>query len=213
MSSWFRGWSQDKRPPDKPECLVVCESLLMELNYQINEAILREREKDQEERRKSTGVDYSWLVTEVPKSYEIPELDKLELEELCMKIKAKECTIVITEFRKCLLQDRKPADITRLFRSVVLQVLDARPVEQSMSNWMMKSLTSLRPLSSKITPINAGMEDSRNCRSLSDINMKTFESNENMANAVNEAPKVESSIGDASERAFQRVERLEDLPV
>ena len=156
MSSWFRGWSQDKRPPDKPECLVVCESLLMELNYQINEAILREREKDQEERRKSTGVDYSWLVTEVPKSYEIPELDKLELEELCMKIKARECTIVITEFRKCLLQDRKPADITRLFRSVVLQVLDARPVEQSMSNWMMKSLTSLRPLSSKITPINAG---------------------------------------------------------
>ena len=49
------------------------------------EAIIREREMEKR-REKNGGVDYSWLVSDHPKPYEMAQLERLELEELCFKV-------------------------------------------------------------------------------------------------------------------------------
>ena len=128
-----------------------------------------------------------------------------------MKVKAKECTAIITEFRKCLLQDRKPEDIPRLFRSVLLQVLDGRPKEETMSEWVMKSLANLRPNSAKIAPVNAESHGHRHSQSLSDIQMNTFNSAEK--NTLPSELFYTESSQKVSGAGCGCPNRIEDLPV
>jgi hypothetical protein len=181
LTSWIKGWSSSEHhPSEKPEQLVVSESLLLELEYQLQEAEIAARDREQEERKKQTGVDYSWLITKPKKLYEISELEKLELEEVCMKVKASECSQVINMFREALVNEPKIQDIPRILRAVINQVLDVRPKEDTMSEWMMKSLTKLKKPASKVTPVDYDgnemeqfpMEQSRNSTRSSSVNDK-----------------------------------------
>lgn len=195
VTSWLKSWSSDGQPPEKPEHLVVAESLLIELDFQIQEAELILREREQEEKRQQTGVDYSWLVTKPPKGYDVPELEKLELEELCMKVKAVECGRVINSFRDALLSEPCVQDIPKIFRAVIIQILDIRPKDDTMSEWMMKSLKNLRKTSSinKVMPVNIDNEITNHPQSSGEIYSQR-----------------RSSIEDINKPVFTRVE---DLPV
>ena len=161
LGDWLKSWTGDL-PPEKPENVVVAESLLMELDYQMKEAAERMKLQEQEnKRRMSGGVDYSWLVIAKDKQYEMPQLERLELEDICMKIKPDECGRVIIMFRDALVRDPDVQEIPRILRAVLHQVLDGRPKEESMPEWVMKSITSLskyRP-NPRISPIDAS-EDS-----------------------------------------------------
>lgn len=154
VTSWLKGWSSDGHPPEKPEHLVVSESLLLELQYQINEAEQAARERAQQEKIRQTGVDYSWLITNPSKGFEIPELEKLELEELCMKVKASECGKIINSFRDALLSESAVENFPKIFRTIIIRTIDNRPKDDTMSEWMMKSLSKLRKPSGKIAPVD-----------------------------------------------------------
>ena len=152
LGSWIKG-KNNEMPPEKSESVQVCESLMMELDYQMQEAEQQAREKEREEKRKQSGVDYSWLATAQSKAYEMPELERLQLEQLCMKVKPIECSRVISMFRDSVLREPPFQEMPHLMRSVVLHVVDNRPKEDTMGEWMMKSLTKLKPASPRVVPI------------------------------------------------------------
>ena len=137
--------------PTKRQLMQIAESIIIELEYQIHEAEEKERTKDVPKNPKS--VDYSWLATSKPKlNYEIPQLQRLELEELGMKVHPDECSTIIGMFRDCLLRDPSIHEMPQLMRTVILHVLQSRSKEETMGSWMMKSLSKLRPASAKVSP-------------------------------------------------------------
>ncbi|XP_070559935.1 protein RD3-like [Ptychodera flava] len=161
LMSWFRG--SDCRPPEKSETVVVTESLLLELDTQIRENERIAREKDHEEKIKRSSVDYSWLISTPPKNFEIPQIQRLEIEELCTKVKPQESGKVITRFREVLERNPKVQEIPLLFKSVIQQVLQERPKEESVGEWVLKrtaSLTKLKPaIHTRVYPFGSGNED------------------------------------------------------
>ncbi len=71
-------------------------------------------------------------------------------------MKPDECGRIITELRSCLQREPTVEEVPRLLRAVILQVLEGRPKEETMMEWMSKSLTKLRPSSSmKVAPVYA----------------------------------------------------------
>lgn len=201
LGDWLKSWTGDQQPPEKPENVVVAESILMELDYQMKEACEHNRQKILEEKRKlAGGVDYSWLSLSKEKSYEIPQLERLELEETCLKVKPDECGRIILMFRDALVREPEVHEIPRIMRAVICQVLEGRPKEESMPEWVMRSITSLakyRP-NPRISPI-AAEENAENCVSDNSTAPTTsglshFISNENLSSDT-------------------LVERIEELPV
>ena len=161
LTGWLKSWvTESYHPPGKDENTMIAESLMMELDYQMKEIERVVLEREQEEKRKTSGVDYSWLVNAQHKPYEIPQLERLELEELFMKLKPSECGRIITSFRDSLLREPEVHELPRILRAIVIQTLESRPKEESMSEWVTRrtvSLTRLRP--SKISPINDDSDD------------------------------------------------------
>ncbi len=159
--TWLKSWVSEQMP-EKKESIMVAESLFMELEYQMRAVEEEEQGREKETRREAMGgVDYSWLATSTQKTYEIPQLERLELEEVCMKIKPSECSRVITSFREALVREPQVHELPRIMRAAVNTVLEGRPKEDTMPEWISKSLTSLssmakmRPaISRRITPIN-----------------------------------------------------------
>lgn len=148
--------------PERDEKMLVCDAIMGEVDYYIKESEQIQREKEQEERRRKTGVDYSWLVSTAPKTYEIPQLERLELEELCCQVKAIETSKILSLFRDTLLNEPKPYEIPRIMRACITQILQQRPKEESISEWVTRRTGSLvsvkiRP-SHKVTPV-ADVED------------------------------------------------------
>ncbi|XP_060593479.1 protein RD3-like [Ruditapes philippinarum] len=161
LKPWGGGDTQ--RPPEKDEQMMLSDSLMLELEFHIRESERVNREREQEQRRQETGVDYSWLITTPVKSYEIPQLVRLELEEMCYQIKPSECGKVITQFRDSLLNEPSVTDMPRIMKACIQQVLDQRPKEETLTQWVTKrtvSLTNikLRP-QSKITPTDVDITD------------------------------------------------------
>lgn len=129
---------------------MVADSLMLELDFHIKEMEQLNRDREQELRRKETGVDYSWLVCTPAKCYEIPQLERLELEELCYQVKPSECSTVIGQFRDSLLNEPKVNEMPRLLKACIHQVIDRRPKEESITEWVTKRTVSLTNI--KIRP-------------------------------------------------------------
>ena len=89
--TWIKSWvSVDQPTPGmKRENMIVAESLLMELDLQMKEVEEEKREAEERVRRMNNpgAADYSWLMSTAPKSYEMPQLERLELENICMKVR------------------------------------------------------------------------------------------------------------------------------
>ena len=56
------------------------------------------------------------------KPFEMGQLERLELEELCMRVKPEESGRIITEFRNAIQRDATLEEIPRLLRAVIIQV-------------------------------------------------------------------------------------------
>ena len=89
-SVWRRGgelvFGDSNRLPERDEHMAVADSLMSELDFHIRELSRIFQQRQREERRSRTGVDYTWLIAASPRTYEIPQLERLELEELCLKV-------------------------------------------------------------------------------------------------------------------------------
>ncbi|XP_045166851.2 protein RD3-like [Mercenaria mercenaria] len=161
LKPWASGDTQ--KPPERDEQMMLTDSLMLELEFHIREMERMNRDREQELHRQKTGVDYSWLVTAPVKSYEIPQFLRLELEELCYQIKPQECGKVITLFRDSLLNEPTVKEMPHIMKACIKQVLDQRPKEETLTEWVTKrtiSLTNikLRP-QSKITPTDIDITD------------------------------------------------------
>ncbi|RUS82681.1 hypothetical protein EGW08_009584 [Elysia chlorotica] len=101
------GYRHGYRPPARDQHMVACETLMAELDFHIRELEKAQLQAEQEQRRLKTGVDYSWLMESASRpGYEIPQMERLELEELCYQIEGVECTRVIALFRQALAARR-----------------------------------------------------------------------------------------------------------
>ncbi|GFO40526.1 retinal degeneration 3 [Plakobranchus ocellatus] len=141
------------RPPARDQHMVACDTLMSELDFHMKELERSRVQAEQEARRIKTGVDYSWLM-EYPSrpSYEMPQMERLELEELCYKIEGAECTRVIALFRQAInsRESPRPEDLPYLLRSCVRQVLDGRPTPETLTEWVSRRTHSLASLSSSL---------------------------------------------------------------
>lgn len=54
-------------PPAKNEAVMVAESLLCEMDFQMRELEEVRRQEEKERRKQKCGVDYSWLVSAQPR--------------------------------------------------------------------------------------------------------------------------------------------------
>jgi len=79
-------FGDSNRLPERDEHMAVADSLMSELDFHIRELSRIFQQRQREERRSRTGVDYTWLIAASPRTYEIPQLERLELEELCLKV-------------------------------------------------------------------------------------------------------------------------------
>jgi hypothetical protein len=116
------------------------------------------------ERRVEGSVDYSWLAVKPNyKSYKIPQAERMEMDELCTKVKPDECGRIINVFRDALSLATPIEEVPRLLRASILQVIDSRVKEETIPEWLTKSLGNLskmRPRSArKVTPISTSAAD------------------------------------------------------
>lgn len=142
---WRRsmGSGEVYKPPEKDEHMVACDTLMSELDFHIRELDNFRQEQEQEERRLKTGVDYSWLIESHPKTYEIPPMERLELEELCYKVTGSECSRIISHFRDAVSQNARVEDLPYIMRSCVRKVLDERPLQESLAEWVSRRTQSI----------------------------------------------------------------------
>ncbi|KAK3579090.1 hypothetical protein CHS0354_029949 [Potamilus streckersoni] len=160
FKSLWRAWSSENtRPPERDEHVVVIDSILLELEFHIKELEKVTREEEQEKRRKETGVDYSWLISVPPKTYEIPQLERLEIEELCYKIRSYECGKVISLFRDAILNEPQVQELPKILKACLRQVFESRPKEESLRDWVVRRTSSLSSLRlrppSRVSPCTA----------------------------------------------------------
>lgn len=154
----WKSWTSDaQKPPERNEHTMIAESLMMELEFHIREVEQAKWEIEQEEKKKQTGVDYSWLISTQPKQIDIPQLERLELEELCYQVRPCECSKITTLFRDAMVRIPTIQEMPRIMKACVLQTIEQRPKEESFSEWMIRRTSSLSNLklrpSPKITPI------------------------------------------------------------
>ncbi|XP_013381342.1 protein RD3 [Lingula anatina] len=164
-TTWLKIWNRDSasRPVEKNDSVMVAESLMSELDFQIHEAEELKFHKEQEARRQKTGVDYSWLVTTPPKTFKIPPGMRLELEQMASRVRPSECSTVLTSFRDALLQEPEVFEIPHIMRACIQHVLSRQPVpSETWVDWVgrrTQSLSNIRLRSSpKVLPVQEEME-------------------------------------------------------
>ena len=185
------------------------ESLVLELESQCRDLEKMYRDRELEEKRKQTMVDYSWLISSPQKHYEVPQLERLELEELCYNVKPSECGKIISSFRDSLLNEPKVSDLPRIMKACVHQALDQRPKEETLTDWVSKktaSLTSmkLRP-QSKVMPFAADMDDIESQSSAStesDLKAQTLPRYSSNNNSIFNVPVWECLHHDVSQNVI-----------
>lgn len=156
-SVWKSLVSHDQtKPPGRNEKSMVADSLMSELDYNIKELEKIFNQKELDKTRQKTGVDYSWLVTTTPKGYQIPQLERLELEELFYQVKPEECGKILTLFRDTLLNEPQPSQLPSLLKACVRQTIQQRPKDQSVTEWLTQRTMSIATLkgrhAAKVTP-------------------------------------------------------------
>ena len=184
LSSMSLKLHQNRRPPPKSEVSQVCEALMTELETQVREVERIARDREKEEKKRHNLPDYSWLVATPVKSYDLPQMERLTLEDLASNVEAKDCSHIITQFRSLIdWESRQPEELSILMKTVIKKYLTEKPMteEDNMFNWITKSVTNLsgnlRTLrsqsSSKVCPVSVPSEemvgDTRRVKSMSDF--------------------------------------------
>lgn len=168
-------------PPAKAESDVVCEALMMELECQIKEVERINREVEREKKKMANIADYTWLISAPPKSFEIPQMERLALEEIASKVRPEDSGDVITDFRNVV--QGIPRDVTELsqvMRCIIEKHLLERSTdrnEESTFRWLTRSMSQLRTrtnhTSGKVYPVTdlelQDLPEPRRVKSMSDF--------------------------------------------
>ncbi|XP_071961303.1 protein RD3-like [Antedon mediterranea] len=149
----------EKRLPSKSDVEIVQECLLTELEQQIVD--VEEVEKEQKEAVEKASkctyqADYSWLANRKIQHYQIPVLERLQIEELCLSVKPSETRQIIMRFRMLLTRKTALEDVAPVLISVIKQIIQERNKEESFSEWLVRRSSSLVSLRSnvRVSPVN-----------------------------------------------------------
>ncbi|KAK2082595.1 hypothetical protein P7K49_040768 [Saguinus oedipus] len=86
LISWLRWNEAPSRLSSRSPAEMVLETLMMELTGQMREAERQQRERSNVVRKVCTGVDYSWLASTPRPTYDLSLSERLQLEDVCIKI-------------------------------------------------------------------------------------------------------------------------------
>ncbi|XP_066217907.1 protein RD3 [Saccopteryx leptura] len=129
---WFRWNEALPRLSSRSPAEMVLETLMMELSGQMREAERQQWERSHEVRKICTGVDYSWLASTPRATYDLSPGERLQLEDVCTKIHPSYCGPAILRFRQLMAeQEPEVQDVSRLFRSVLQEVLERMKQEEA----------------------------------------------------------------------------------
>lgn len=169
-------------PPVKADGDVVCEALLMELESQIRDVERINREVEREKKRVANIADYSWLITTPPKSFEIPQIERLALEQLAAKVRPEDSGNIISEFRDAVEGiPRNTKELPQVMRCLIEKNLLERQNKgeesESTLRWITRSMSQLRTLtnhtSGRIYPVEdielQAVPEPRRAKSMSDF--------------------------------------------
>ncbi|XP_022793585.1 uncharacterized protein LOC111332501 [Stylophora pistillata] len=168
-------------PPAKADSDVVCEALMMELECQIKDIERINREGEREKKRMANIADYSWLISTPQKSFEIPQMERLALEQLASKVRPEDSGNVISEFRSIIEGiPRDVKEIPQVMRCIIDKHLleTSQDIEESTFRWLTRSMSQLRTLSNhtsgKVYPVTDDLElqerpEPRRVKSMSDF--------------------------------------------
>ena len=169
-------------PPVKAESDVVCEALMEELESQIKDVDRINREVEREKKRMANEADYSWLISTPPKSFEIPQMERLVLEQLASKVRPQDSGNVISEFRDAVQGiPRDTKELPQVMRCIIEKNLLERSNKseetESTLRWITRSMSQLRTLTSqssgRVYPVaDIELEDvprTRRVKSMSDF--------------------------------------------
>eukprot|EP00794_Sanderia_malayensis_P006365 gene6365-7097_t len=118
--------SPTKRPYELRGSELVSETLFEELNTKIKEVENNQRMRDSQSKRDSGIPDYSWLISDSEKSYKIPTLLRIELEDLTNQIDPDDTSHVINCFRKSVTVETPIEDIAGCFKAVLKRHIAVR---------------------------------------------------------------------------------------
>lgn len=168
--------------PVKAESDVVCEALMMELESQIRDVERINRDVEREKRRLSNIADYSWLISTPSKSFEIPQIERLALEQLASKVRPEDSGSIISEFRNAVEGiPRDTSELPQVMRCIIEKNLLERPNKseetESTLRWMTRSLSQLRAISNhtsgRVYPVEdielQSVPEPRRVKSMSDF--------------------------------------------
>lgn len=169
-------------PPVKAESDVVCEALMEELESQIKDVDRINREVEREKKKMANEADYSWLISTPPKSFEIPQMERLVLEQLASKVRPQDSGNVISGFRDAVQGiPRDPKELPQVMRCIIEKNLLERSNKseetESTLRWITRSMSQLRTLTSqssgRVYPVaDIELEDvprTRRVKSMSDF--------------------------------------------
>ncbi|XP_020906299.1 protein RD3 [Exaiptasia diaphana] len=170
-----------KAPPTKPDSVVVCETLMGELEGQMKELERLRTVKESEEKRRKNEADYSWLMNTPRKNvYRLSPVDRLVLEELSSQVRPEDSGHVIKQFRTIVETHMLDlSEIPKVFRCVIERYLSestGTAKDDTGLKWVTRSLsdfgTTLRTIrshsSSKVYPVaSTSAEDCDNRRTQS----------------------------------------------
>ena len=169
-------------PPVKADGDVVCEALLMELESQIRDVERINREVEREKKRAANIADYSWLITTPQKSFEIPQIERLALEQLAAKVRPEDSGNIISEFRDAVEGiPRNTKELPQVMRCLIEKNLLERQNKgeesESTLRWITRSMSQLRTLtnhtSGRIYPVEdielQAVPEPRRAKSMSDF--------------------------------------------
>lgn len=154
---------------------------MMELECQIKEIERINREGEREKKRMANIADYSWLISTPQKSFEIPQMERLALEDLASKVRPEDSGNVISEFRGIVEGiPRDVKEIPQVMRCIIDKHLLERSQhsEESTFRWLTRSMSQLRTLSNhtsgKVYPATDDLElqerpEPRRVKSMSDF--------------------------------------------
>ncbi|XP_033101974.1 protein RD3-like [Anneissia japonica] len=150
----------EKKLPSKSDVEIVQDCLITELEQQIQD--IEELEKQEKEAiekasKCSYQADYSWLANRTIQHYQIPVLQKLQIEELCLSVKPSETRQIILRFRTLMTRRPPLEEVALIMISVIKQVLQERNKEESFSEWLVRrssSFVSLRSNTRRVSPVN-----------------------------------------------------------
>ena len=169
-------------PPVKADSDVVCEALLTELESQMRDVERINREVEREKKRVANIADYSWLITTPQKSLEIPQIERLALEQLASKVRPEDSGNIISEFRDAVEGiPRNTKELPQVMRCLIeknlLERSNKSEESESTLRWITRSMSQLRTLTShpsgRVYPVEdielQAVPEPRRAKSMSDF--------------------------------------------